>query len=227
MHIVITGASRGIGLETLRILLEQTHKVIALARSSDFVQDLSCFPNFRFLSADLCTTTWEKPLQDLIAQFFDQEVHILINNAGAILNKPFEHISPGEIRQVYQTNVEGPFRLMQCVLPNMAAGAHIVNIGSMGGITGSAKFAGLSAYSSSKGALAIMGECLAEELKPRQIAVNTLALGAVQTEMLQEAFPGYQTPMQPHEMAAYIVDFALHGNRWFNGKTLPVSSSTP
>ena len=97
----------------------------------------------------------------------------------------------------------------------------------MGGIQGSMKFAGLAAYSSSKGALITLSELLAEEYKEQGIAFNVLALGAVQTEMLQEAFPGYQAPISAKNMADYIGNFALTGNKFYNGKVLQVSSSTP
>ena len=97
----------------------------------------------------------------------------------------------------------------------------------MGGFQGSAKFAGLSAYSSSKAAVVGLTECLAEELKDKDIFVNCLAIGAVQTEMLSEAFPGYEAPVSPKQMAEYIFDFAIKGSQFYNGKILPVSSSTP
>jgi NAD(P)-dependent dehydrogenase (short-subunit alcohol dehydrogenase family) len=97
----------------------------------------------------------------------------------------------------------------------------------MGGVQGSAKFAGLSAYSSSKAALCTLTECLAEELKLENISVNCLALGAVQTEMLSKAFPGYRAPLSASEMAEFIVQFARSGHYYFNGKILPVSSTTP
>jgi NAD(P)-dependent dehydrogenase (short-subunit alcohol dehydrogenase family) len=97
----------------------------------------------------------------------------------------------------------------------------------MGGVQGSSKFPGLSAYSSSKGATVILTELLAEEFKKTGPAFNSLALGAVQTEMLEEAFPGYQAPLNAAQMAEYIVDFALNGHQFYNGKVLPISSSTP
>jgi len=97
----------------------------------------------------------------------------------------------------------------------------------MGGIQGSMKFAGLAAYSSSKGAVITLSELLAEEFKEQQIAFNVLALGAVQTEMLEEAFPGYQANISANKMAHYILNFALTGNEFYNGKILQVSSSTP
>jgi 3-oxoacyl-[acyl-carrier protein] reductase len=105
--------------------------------------------------------------------------------------------------------------------------SHIVNIGSMGGFQGSSKFAGLSAYSSSKSALAGLSECLAEEFQDHNIKVNCLAFGAVQTEMLEKAFPTYNATLLPSEMADFVLNFALNGHRFFNGKVLPVSSSTP
>ena len=97
----------------------------------------------------------------------------------------------------------------------------------MGGVQGSLKFGGLAAYSSSKGALITLSELLAEEYKERGIIFNTLALGAVQTEMLTEAFPNYQANITPKQMARYIADFALNGTAIFNGKVLQVSNSTP
>jgi NAD(P)-dependent dehydrogenase (short-subunit alcohol dehydrogenase family) len=97
----------------------------------------------------------------------------------------------------------------------------------MGGIQGSIKFAGLSAYSSSKGAVITLSELLAEEYKESGISFNVLALGAVNTVMLQEAFPGYEAPLSAKEMADYIFNFSLTGNKYYNGKVLQVSASTP
>jgi NAD(P)-dependent dehydrogenase (short-subunit alcohol dehydrogenase family) len=82
-------------------------------------------------------------------------------------------------------------------------------------------------YSASKGAVAVLTEAMAEEFKEKQIRVNCLAYGAVQTEMLAEAFPGYKAPLLPDDMAAFVSDFALNGHHFFNGKILPVSLSTP
>jgi NAD(P)-dependent dehydrogenase (short-subunit alcohol dehydrogenase family) len=153
----------------------------------------------------------------------------VINNAGEIVNKPFEKITQKELRSVYNTNVFAPFLLLQALLPMFAKKnrSHVVNITSMGGFQGSSKFPGLSAYSSSKSALGGLTECLAEELKNKNISVNALAIGAVQTEMLARAFPGYQAPLKADQMAEFISDFALNGQKYFNGKIIPVSSSTP
>jgi NAD(P)-dependent dehydrogenase (short-subunit alcohol dehydrogenase family) len=154
-------------------------------------------------------------------------VDVLINNAGSLVNKPFMEISSSEFEAVFQVNVFAVATLTRLILPLMNQKGHVVNISSMGGVQGSAKFPGLSAYSSSKGALVILTELLAEEFKESGPSFNALALGAVQTEMLEEAFPGYQAPLSAAQMAEYIIDFALKGHQFYNGKVLPISSSTP
>lgn len=157
-------------------------------------------------------------------------VDILINNAAVLVNKPFEDMVAAEVENMFRVNVTSQFEFLQALLPYMGKGqvpTHIVNISSMGGLQGSMKFPGLSAYSASKAALATLTECLAEEFKDKNISVNCLMLGAVQTEMFEEAFPGERTEMTPLLMAAYIRDFALTGANFFNGKIIPVSKSTP
>jgi NAD(P)-dependent dehydrogenase (short-subunit alcohol dehydrogenase family) len=124
-------------------------------------------------------------------------------------------------------NVFGVAELIRQFIPKFNNNSHIVNISSIGGIGGSNKFSGLSAYSSSKGALNILTEMLTEEFKDREISFNTLALGAVQTEMLADAFPGYKASILPSEMAKFIYKFSLEGNTFFNGKILPVSTTNP
>jgi len=104
---------------------------------------------------------------------------------------------------------------------------HIVNIGSMGGFQGSSRYPGLSWYNAGKAALANLTESLGAEFSGRGIFINCLALGAVQTEMLDQAFPGYNAPIKPSAMAGFIGDFALHGHKFMNGKILPVALSNP
>jgi 3-oxoacyl-[acyl-carrier protein] reductase len=146
-----------------------------------------------------------------------------------LVSKPFADISVNDFESTYRVNVEAPFFFTQQLVLAMGITktAHIVNISSIGGFIGSAKFAGLSAYSSSKGALSVLTECLAEELKDKNIRANCLCLGTVNTEMLKQAFPGYEAPLNPKQMADYIGNFALTGHTYFNGKVLPVSISTP
>ena len=126
-----------------------------------------------------------------------------------------------------QSNFIGHVRMIQGVVHLMSQGSHILNIGSMGGFQGSAKFPGLSAYSASKAALHALTECLAVELAEQDVRVNCLAIGSAQTEMLEKAFPGYGSPVMAFEMGKYIADFSITAHRFYNGKVLPVAVSTP
>jgi NAD(P)-dependent dehydrogenase (short-subunit alcohol dehydrogenase family) len=227
MNIVITGASRGIGFELVKQFLNAGHTVFCLTRNIEPLKDIA-HANLKSISTDL---TSQDSMNSAVAFIKKEVTHIdcVINNAGSLVNKPYETISYDELQKVYQVNVFAPYYLVQQLLPLLGkqSKTHIVNISSMGGFQGSAKFPGLTAYSSSKAALVGLTECLAEELKDKNISVNCLAIGAVQTEMLEEAFPGYQAPLSPKQMAEYIFDFALKGQQYHNGKILPVSSSTP
>lgn len=223
--IVITGTSRGIGLELVKLLAGAGNKVLALSRNDEPVKALG-LDGVNAQSCDLSVEDDLKAASEFVAKEWEQ-VDILIHNAGAIVNKPFEEITSEEFEEVYKTNVFGVAALTQKMLPFMKKEGHVVTVSSMGGVQGSMKFPGLSAYSSSKGAVITLTELLAEEYKETGPSFNVLALGAVQTEMLSQAFPGYEAPVKPAEMAQYIADFALTGNKYFNGKLLQVSNSTP
>jgi short-subunit dehydrogenase len=237
MNIIVTGASRGIGYELSRLFASDTNnKVVVIARNRIKLEQLrreciSVFPGAKIypLVFDLCQSGLKHTLMPQILSCFSS-VDILINNAGALVNKPFEELKTEEVENIFRVNVISLFELIQVLLPYMGKGekpTHIVNIGSMGGFQGSSKFPGLSAYSSSKAALAGLTECLAEEFKGRNISVNCLSIGAVQTEMFVQAFPGERAQMTPLQMAQFIKDFALTGAAYYNGKILPVSNSTP
>lgn len=227
MNVIITGASRGIGFETAQLFLKNNHQVFCLTRNTDSLEALNN-ENLHVISTDLTSTASINYAVDIIKSKV-KSIDVVIHNAGSIVNKPFDKIDYQELEIVYRVNVLAPFYLTQQLLHLMGrhSKTHIVNISSMGGFQGSAKFPGLSAYSSSKAAITGLTECLAEELKEKNISVNCLALGAVQTEMLAEAFPGYEAPLKPNEMAEYIYDFSINGHKYFNGKILPVSSTTP
>ena len=221
--IVVTGASRGIGYELVHILIAQGHTVYALSRNANLINPSKALHP---ISIDL---TDEKALIEFIEQLKADSLSIdaLINNAGTLLNQPFSTTSKGDFENIYRVNVFGLASITRLLLPLISPKGHVVNISSMGGIVGSSKFSGLSAYSSSKGAVNILTELLAEEYKETGPAFNGLALGAAQTEMLAQAFPGFQAPISAAEMATYIAQFALTGQQFYNGKILPVSSSTP
>lgn len=224
-RIIITGTSRGIGFELAKQFAAAGHQVLALSRNEEPCKALS-MQNLTAFSFDITDAShFEK-----VANFIESDwegVDVLINNAGALLHKPFAETTVADFEAVYKVNVFGVAELTRTVLPFMKKGGHVVTISSMGGIQGSMKFPGLAAYSSSKGAVITWSELLAEEYKEEGIAFNVLALGAVQTEMLEEAFPGYQAPLTAVQMADYLFNFSLTGNQFYNGKVLQVSASTP
>ena len=223
--VIITGTSRGIGFELIHLFHKAGYAVLALSRNAKPVSNLN-YENITALSFDLNHPEAYSRVEDFIQKEWIH-VDILINNAGAIVNKPFSETTIEEFKEVYATNVFGVAELTRRVIPFMQPKGHVVTISSMGGVQGSMKFAGLSAYSSSKGAVITLTELLAEEYKETGPSFNVLALGAVQTEMLEEAFPGYKAPTTPLEMATYIFEFSEKGQQFYNGKLLQVSSSTP
>lgn len=234
-NIIITGASSGIGFEAvLDLTSKKENNVIALARSADKLRKLhelssSLNPDGGKLypaQFDIVYDDYKNSLVPFIQSKFDK-VDILINNAGTLINKPFMDTNLEDFAKVIQSNLLGHINMIQHVVPLMNEGGHIVNIGSMGGFQGSSKFKGLSAYSTSKGALATLSECLAEELKEQNIKVNCLALGSSQTEMFEEAFPELQAGTLAFEMGRYLADFAQNGHKYYNGKVLPVANTTP
>jgi 3-oxoacyl-[acyl-carrier protein] reductase len=221
--LLVTGASRGVGFEICKQAAAEGHRIIALSRN---ITPLIGIENIHPFAVDLSIESGVVGFIEEIKTSF-KSIDVLINNAGSLINKPFLEISSMEFEEVYKVNVFAVATLTRLLLPIMNTNGHVLNITSMGGVQGSAKFAGLSAYSSSKGALVVLTELLAEEFKERGPSFNALALGAVQTEMLEEAFPGYQAPLTAAQMADYIIDFALKGHKFYNGKVLPISSSTP
>jgi len=221
-NIIITGSSRGIGLELVKIL-SKNHRVLAVSRN---IEPLLTFSNTHAISVDLTKTAELTKITDYVKTHW-KKVDIIIHNAGSLLNKAFKDTSTQDFLDIYSVNVFAVAELTRLLLNQLSKGSHVVTISSIGGIQGSLKFTGLAAYSSSKGAVITLSELLAEEYKDRGISFNVLALGAVQTKMLEEAFPSYKTDMSAQEMASYIAHFSLTGNRYFNGKLLPVANSTP
>jgi NAD(P)-dependent dehydrogenase (short-subunit alcohol dehydrogenase family) len=223
--VVITGTSRGIGFELAQLFANNGHEVVALSRKTEILQSLNN-KSILSIATDLSDPKSIENAAKIILKKWDH-IDIVIHNAGMLVNKPFTELTATDFQECYAVNVFGVAGLTQALLPATSQKTHVVAISSMGGIQGSAKFPGLAAYSSAKGAIITLFELLAEEFKEIGPSFNTLALGAVQTEMLEEAFPGYKAPLTAAEMASYIMGFAINGNKFYNGKTLEVSASTP
>ena len=229
MNIIVNGGTRGIGRETVINLAQNiNNQIIVTGRNKQSLSELSAVhKNVITYPLDISNIDKEgMKFIEMVAVHF-KTADILLNFAGFLVSKDFMEISNGDARMIMETNFFGPASLIRLIKPLMHSGSHIVNISSMGGFQGSVKFKGLSYYSVSKAAIACLTECLANEFEVFGIRVNCLALGSVQTEMLNEAFPGYKAPVDAKQMAGFISDFALNGHRFFNGKILPVAVSNP
>jgi NAD(P)-dependent dehydrogenase (short-subunit alcohol dehydrogenase family) len=230
MNIIITGASRGIGHAVARAFLSVSgHTVGVVARNAASLEQLStgCAADSRVLPYpfDLSHGNIQE-LVKLISQDFDK-VDILINNAGYLVKKPFVALTQEDYLESMKVNFLAPVMLTQGLLPLLERSPvkHVVNITSMGGYQGTDKIAGLAAYSASKAALNNVSELLGTELAEKGVHINALAPGAVDTEMLRQALPGYQAPVTPEEMAAFIYTFATTAWKVINGKVIPVALS--
>ena len=229
MNIIVNGGTRGIGRElVIKLSHDSSNQIIVTGRNEKSLKSFSSVSdNIHAVQMDIASPAKDyNSLLNSIKTHFTS-IDTLINNAGLLIAKPFMETDEKDAREILETNYIGPALLIQKLKPLMARGSHIVNIVSMGGFQGSAKFNGLAYYSSAKAALSCLSECLASEFSDSKISVNSLALGAVQTEMLEEAFPGYRAPVTAEEMAGFIAYFALNGHKFFNGKVIPVAVSTP
>ncbi len=231
MNIIVNGGTRGIGREIVLLLAkENSNRVFVTGRNNAALKEMAeTAVNKNIFTYTLDITALEdheKSFIDTVTGCFE-DVDILINNAGYLVHRDFMNFDKEEARKLMETNFFGPASVIRLLQPLMKSGSHIVNISSMGGFQGSSKYRGMSYYSASKAALSCLSECLAGEFRESGIAVNCLALGAVQTEMFEEAFPGLKAPVTAKEMAKYIADFALNGNKFFNGKVLPAAFSDP
>lgn len=226
-NILVIGASRGIGAELVKLFAtDNSHEVFALSRNKLAMDELfAAYANIKNFSFDLEREELEAELATILAQV--PKLDVVVFNAGKLVNKPFLELTRKEIESAYQVNVIGVMLATKVLFPHLNEGAHLVNISTMGAFQGSVKFAGLSAYSTSKAALTSFTELFSEEFKDHPVTMNCLCLGAAQTEMLADAFPGYEAPLSAQQMATYIADFSLNAHKYIKGKVIPVSLSTP
>jgi NAD(P)-dependent dehydrogenase (short-subunit alcohol dehydrogenase family) len=229
MNIIVNGGTRGIGKEVVLYLAQDiSNQILVTGRNEKSLKCLSSrFKNVQITPLDLSVfDTQTESFKDSVCRHF-KRVDILINIAALLITNEFMETPNSKARLMMETNFFGPASVIRIIKPLMPSGSHIVNISSMGGFQGSSKYKGLSFYSASKAALACLSECLAAEFNKSGISVNCLALGAVQTEMLEEAFPGYKAPVGAKEVAEFISDFAMKGHKFINGKIIPVAVNNP
>ncbi len=231
MNIIITGASKGIGRETaLELAKSKTNRILAIARSETSLKSLSEaseYKNIEYMAIDI-TSVSNHPEKFIkrVKDIFDH-IDILINNAGLLIVKSFEDLTAEDDILMTSTNFYAPMHTIRALLPMLKRGSHTVNIGSMGGIQGSPKFGGMSVYAATKAAITLLTESLAAEYGKDGLSFNSLSFGAVETDMLKTAFPGYNAPVRADEMGKFVAWFAQNGHSVFNGKNLPVSVANP
>ena len=220
--IVVTGTSSGIGHQICIQAAKMNFHVISVSRNIEPLKDIGGIESF---SIDI---TNKDSIDDFITNLKSRKIKIdiLINNAGYLVSELFGDTTYDSFKKTFDVNVFGLAEITRSLIPIINSDGHVINISSIGGVNGSKKFPGLSAYSSSKAAVIALTEVLAEEHQNGP-SFNVLALGAVQTKMLKEAFPDYNVDTKPEEMAKYILDFAINGNKLFNGKLISVSNSNP
>ncbi|QGP52980.1 Fatty acyl-CoA reductase [Piscirickettsia salmonis] len=231
--ILVTGASSGIGYHTAKILAASTNcHIIAIARSATALEALKAdcqnTPGTIYpLSIDLLIANDLNKLQNFVTEAFGK-LDAIINNAGLLINKPFTELTDNDWHTTLETNLLAPVKLIRMFYQQLCHSqlAHVVNISSMGGFQGSVKFPGLSAYSTAKGGLSILTESLQAEFGEK-ITVNCINLGAVDTPMLQQAFPDLKTTVSPNQISEFISNFTLHHHHICKGKTIPLAATTP
>lgn len=229
MTAVVTGASKGVGRATVVALVrDHACTVHAISRDGDALNGLveELGDGIRPLVLDITATDAPTRIKEVLG---GKRLHALVHNAGLLVRTDLGRYGKDVIERMYATNVHAPLLISQALSEELDGEppGHVVHISSMGGVQDSVKFPGLIGYSSSKAAMVCMSQCLAEEWQERGIRSNCLALGAVDTEMLREAFPGYAAPVSAERMGAYVARFAMEGHELYNGKVLPVAVSTP
>ncbi|MCX7697462.1 MAG: SDR family oxidoreductase [Bacteroidales bacterium] len=228
---LITGCSRGIGLALVeRALSESENMVFGVSRSHP-PQELAQLASknsseWIWIQADLSTEDGRKKVADVISKKNVGLTHVLHNAATIICKQWFEYTYE-DYRTVFDVNFWSPLHLTQLILPYLLENSHVVFISSMGGFQGSKKFPGMALYTASKAAIVNLVESLSVELAQKGIKVNSLCPGAVDTDMLHQAFPAYQAKITPHKIGDFIYYFLKNAHQVINGKIIPVSLNDP
>ncbi len=232
---IVTGGGRGIGAASAERLASLGAQVVIVSRTEAEVRatveavrktarDGGAIEG---IALDLSAPDSTRRLFDFALEKFRGPVTVLVNNAAIGYVTPFAESTREDIlrewRKIQAINIETPLllshefmrRLVKAEGPSRPG--TIINISSLGGVTGTEKFPGLALYVTSKAAIIGMTEALAVEGKPLGIRVNAVAPGAVDTEMLRKAAPHLRTETTPADVARVIS--ALADSRASSGVT--------
>ena len=184
--VLITGAGSGVGLACARVFAAQGAKLLLVGRSADKLEaaaaDLAeTRAQTAICAGDVTDSAFATTAMAAAQDAFGAPVEVLINNAGVIVRRDAVETSDDEWRAVMQTNVDGVFYLSRAFAQQLVYDGAIVNVSSTCGVVGAA---GLAAYCTSKGALNQLTRTIALELADKQINVNAVAPGAINSPML-------------------------------------------
>lgn len=215
---VITGANRGIGLALSQQIAAKGWDIIAICRSES--EEIEAIASMVISGIDV---TDPEDIQQIKKIIGDQQVDLLINNAGLLKDEKLGEINYDSLREQFEINALSPLQVTEALIPNMVEGSKIANITSRMGSIADNDSGGRYGYRASKAALNAIGKSLAEDLKNKGIAVAQLHPGWVQTRMVD--FSGL---ISAEASAAGLIqrieelDLSNTGGFWHtNGEELP------
>lgn len=219
--VVVTGASRGIGFELCKYYLQQNQRVYAACRSVSNELNGLRNPNLVVLEGiDVATEDGASKLQHALN---NQNIALLINNAGVFDNNQLTTIDYANVAHQIQINAIAPLRITEALIDNLPKGAKVALITSRMGSIADNTSGAYYGYRMSKAALNAAGVSLARDLRARGVAVALLHPGFVQTQMV--GFAGDISPAVAAEcLARRIEELNLENSGGFwhsNGDLLP------
>jgi NAD(P)-dependent dehydrogenase (short-subunit alcohol dehydrogenase family) len=224
---IVTGGGRGIGAATAELLASHGARVMLASRTESEIRNIaSVIANSGWCPTDVSS---ESQVTSLFNQTLERmgPVDILVNCAAVLSSESVESLSLDAWNEIQAINITGTFLCCREAFRQMKGrGGAIVNVSSLGGVQGTEKFPGYSAYTTSKYAVIGLTESLAVEARSQNIRVNCVAPGAVDTQMLKKAAPELKTKTSPLDIANIIL-FLCDESRSasLNGTVIPVHSN--
>lgn len=239
--VIVTGSSRGLGASTALECARRDMGVIvtynsnpgkaeavvkaiagiggkAVALKLD-VGNSRSFPEFRTAVSTQLKTIWDRETFDF-----------LVNNAGYGFYAPIPDVTEEQFDGLFNVHLKGPFFLTQALLPLIEDGGHIVNVTSA---TSRVATAGVAPYAAFKGGLQVLTRYMAKEFGGRRIRANSIAPGAIRTELGGGLNDDFETMLagqtalgrvgEPEEIGGVIASLLSEENRWINAQNVEVA----
>ncbi len=233
--VIVTGGSRGIGLEAAKAFSKNGASVVITAKDSEKLEEAAqSLANTISIPADIRKEEDVKKVVDKTIENFGK-LDILVNNAGIFPKiKQLHEISESEWNEVLDVNLNGPFRFTKYSIPYLQkTSGVIINVSSDAGLKAYEGF-NADAYSASKAALIVLTQCWALEYAKDKIRVNCICPGVVNTDMTKpflktdkdREFMDKDHPLgrigEPEEIAKSILFLASEDSSWTTGAILAV-----